>query len=157
MPYKNVYTSKIRDIPLFKSGSFKTLKAKLTGLTFVTGILKSNNESAVQSYIYRKADWTADDVRDHCLKHNGIFEQATSREALNLDDVEKDYLKVDEISKELVTDIGMSFLYRTHMQLHNTKGVNAVEIERAHDVVVKEMLQRGMMHHQWDKLDTVYQ
>lgn len=159
MPYPNFHACRVKSPSLFKKGSLRTLNTKTKGLTFISGKLKSNDKSAVQAYRYKKTDWPADRARTHCSKHNGKFETARTRKALSLHDNEKDYLMVDEINPEVVKEISLSFLYRTHMKIHNEtfSNDNMQEVSTAHKIIADEMLDRGLLHHQWDKLDTVYQ
>ena len=141
-----------------KKGSFRTLKAKTKGLTIITAIEKSSNKSTTQSYRYAKTNWSVDRAKNHCSTHNGRFEGARTRKELALDDNAKDYLLVDEITTDIVKEIRLDFLYRTHINLHNeADDENYEQIIKAHAIVADEMLARGMLHHQWDKLDTVYQ
>ena len=70
-----------------------------------------------------------------------------------------DYLLVDEITKETVSTLRLDFLYRTHVNVHNAveKGIVTAELKTAHKVVADEILSRGLLHHSWDKLDSIYQ
>jgi len=53
----------------------------------------------------------------------------------------------------------LDFLYRTHVKLHESVENNIVtaQIKNAHKVVADEILSRGLLHHSWDKLDSIYQ
>jgi len=70
----------------------------------------------------------------------------------------KDFLTVAEVSKRSISQIRPDLLYRTHMNIHTkAKAENTKKLERAHKLVADELLSRGFMHHQWDRLDTKYQ
>jgi len=70
----------------------------------------------------------------------------------------KDYLKVDEITKNTVSKLRLDFLYRTHMNLHNSVENDIINsnLENAHCIIADELLSRGLLHHSWDRLDSIY-
>jgi hypothetical protein len=69
----------------------------------------------------------------------------------------KDYLTLSEINKRVITQVRPDLLYRTHSVLHSQAADDASKkIIKAHTLVADELKSRGFMHHQWDKLDTIY-
>ena len=78
---------------------------------------------------------------------------------IDINTTTKDYLVVDEITSDAVSNAKLDFLYRTHVKLHESVENNIVtaQIKNAHKVVADEILSRGLLHHSWDKLDSIYQ
>ena len=70
----------------------------------------------------------------------------------------KDHLDIAEISKRNVRDLRPDALFRTHVHVHKEakEKPDSRKVVRAHKFVADEMLKRGFMHHQWDKLDAIY-
>ena len=69
-----------------------------------------------------------------------------------------DYLAVDEITKAAVSKLKLDFLYRTHVKLHNSVENDSIpaNLENAHGIIADEILSRGLLHHSWDRLDSIY-
>lgn len=158
MPYPNQHACRIKEPSSFKKGSFRTLHTKQKGLSLIVGELKSSGKSATQAFRYAKTDWTADRARKHCSSHQGRFDAASTRKQLSLEENGKDYLLMTEITPEIIKEIKIDFLYRTHTALHSEmiRTDLSEELELAHEVVAKELEGRGFLHHQWDKLDSNY-
>jgi len=69
----------------------------------------------------------------------------------------KDYLTLPEISKRIITQVRPDLLFRTHTALHTQASKeDSKKVIKAHALVADELKSRGFMHHQWDKLDTLY-
>lgn len=70
----------------------------------------------------------------------------------------KDYLLVDEITKDAVSELKLNYLYRTHVNLHNSieKNIITDNFKNAHKIVADELSSRGLLHHLWDNLDSIY-
>jgi len=159
MQNSKFYSSVINSPTAFKKNSFRTLSTKQKGLTFIAGTLKATSKLAVQSFQYTKTVWSSEKARQHSTTKGGRFETATTRKQLCLADEHKDYLLVDEITTEIVSGINLSFLYRTHKNLHEQVKSTQItdELTAAHVIVADELVSRGILHHSWDELDSIYQ
>lgn len=75
-----------------------------------------------------------------------------------IEDSIKDYLTIQEINSRIVKRVRPDLLYRTHMALHRDAkdSTKSKKIVKAHKIVADEMLERSLMHHQWDRLDSIY-
>ena len=156
MSYPRFHACRIKSPNLFKKDSFRTLQTKTKGLTLITGVLTADNTSAVQSYRYAKTNWSTDRAKTHCASHKGSFEGASTKKQLALEENDKDYLIYSEISSEIVKQMRPDFLYRTHLALHRNQTAEIFEKTAiAHKIVALELVSRGFLHHQWDKMDTI--
>lgn len=91
-----------------------------------------------------------DDTMDTNMKY---MTKSKAQEVRNVD-----YLTLPEITKRVVKQIRPDLLYRTHMAIHAqaSTDMTSKKLQKAHKIVADELLSRGFMHHQWDKLDTFY-
>ena len=80
MPYQNEHACRIRDPADFRRGSFRRVRRKSGArpLDAVMGRLEEDGSAMVlQSYRYRKNDWSSSQARRHCRDHEGaLFEPA---------------------------------------------------------------------------------
>jgi len=81
----------------------------------------------------------------------------TTAEVIQL--AEGDKLPLTQINTRTVKAVRPDTLYRTHMALHKqAKGtLRSKKVVQAHKIVADELQKRGFLHHQWDKLDSIYQ
>jgi len=159
MPYPNIHSCRLIDPDQFEEGTIRTLKTKQKGLSILSGKLKSTGKSEVQSYHYKKIDWTESRARKHCSTHNGKFEAAIAK-SLESDEIVKlkktgiDFDILNKNTKELFED--HTFLHNVFRTITKKKEENEwtqEEIILYHSKIIDVLREKGFSMLTKTKLD----
>ena len=90
MPYPNEHSCRLRDPSEFEPGSFRRIQvgSGANEHSAIIGRPKGKTTTEIQTLRYKKDQWSEEDARASCARHNGRFEAATDSEENENDDNE---------------------------------------------------------------------